>query len=235
MSVLKKVPVIAIDGPGGVGKTTVTALLAQRLRYHVLVSGFIYRFITLLALENKVAVNDEAVLVDMVKQSAQLNIHFVAVGERITVHWDDKDISDTISSEEYASQASQLAAFPRLRQALLQYQRSFACLPGLVAEGRDMGTVVFPEAAVKIFLTATLMERARRRHEQLKNKPKHATLQALQERLRQRDERDRQRKIAPLIQAEDAIMIDTSTINADQVVSRIIDLLPGTIDLEIKH
>lgn len=213
-------PVITIDGPSGSGKGTIAGLLAQQLRWNLLDSGALYRLLAFAAGNHGVELSNEASLKLL---AAHLDVQFSAAtngqGQRIILEGDD--VSQAIRSETVAAGASQVAALPTVREALLQRQRAFQEAPGLVADGRDMGTVVFPDAALKIFLTASAEERARRRYLQLKAKGDDVSLSSLLDEIRARDERDTQRAVAPLKPAADAIQLDSTELSIDQVLERI--------------
>jgi cytidylate kinase len=213
-------PVITIDGPSGSGKGTIAGLLAQQLRWNLLDSGALYRLLAFAAGNHGVELSNEASLKLL---AAHLDVQFSAAtngqGQRIILEGDD--VSQAIRSETVAAGASQVAALHTVREALLQRQRAFQEAPGLVADGRDMGTVVFPEAPLKIFLTASAEERARRRYLQLKAKGDDVSLSSLLDEIRARDERDTQRAVAPLKPAADAIQLDSTELSIDQVLERI--------------
>ncbi len=219
-----RVPVIAIDGPVGTGKGTLSQLLANRLGFSVLDSGAIYRLLGLAAQRRGIRVVDEPALVDL---AGTLEVSFAASegNEPVRVMLGREDVTEEIRSERCAAAASQLAARPPIRQALLDLQRSFRRSPGLVADGRDMGTVVFPDADVKIFLTATADERARRRHKQLIGKGIDVNLAQLLADINRRDGRDRERMAAPLKPAEGAIVIDTTGLEIGTVLNRVIAIV----------
>ncbi len=213
------VPVFTIDGPGGAGKGTVSGLLARELGWHYLDSGALYRLLALVALRRGVAVDDEEALVSL---AGAMDIEFEPEG---VIRLDGEDVSSAIRQEEVGNAASHVAASDAVRQALLQKQRDFRRAPGLVADGRDMGTVVFPDAGNKVFLTASAEERARRRYKQLMDKGIDVNLADLLTDIRERDERDSNRAVSPLRPAADAVQIDTTSLSIDQVVQKLLDLL----------
>ena len=214
--------VIAIDGPSGSGKGTVCSRLARQLGWHLLDSGALYRLLALAAGRHGIALDNAAALETL---AANLDVRFVAGeegmhGQRILL--EGEEIGDELRTEQAGAGASQVAALPGVRSALLQRQRDFRVAPGLIADGRDMGTVVFPDAPLKVFLTASAEERARRRYLQLKEKVADVTLASLLEEIRARDERDMQRPVAPLKPASDAILLDSTELSIEQVLERIL-------------
>ena len=205
------VPVITIDGPSGSGKGTVTQLVARRLGWRVLDSGALYRLVGLATSKSGVGFENQNKISDIANK---LNVEFN--GEKILL--DGEDVTDVIRTEAAGNDASRVAAMPAVRATLLDWQRQYARAPGLVADGRDMGTTVFPAAKVKIFLTASAQERAKRRHKQLKEKGLPANLAALTAEIEERDARDRGRAASPLVPAPDAIEIDSTGMDIDRVV-----------------
>ena len=214
-----EVPVITLDGPGGSGKGTVCLRLAEKLGWHILDSGSLYRLTALEALRAHRA--DESKLIEIAEN---MEIEYVPDGGRLKVLLQGDDVTDAIRDEQVGSRASEIAAMAGVRHALLERQRAFAEPPGLLADGRDMGTVVFPHAQLKIFLTASPQERAIRRYKQLKEKGIDANLPELVAELEARDKRDSERETAPLKAAEDAILLDTTAMSIDQVVDRVMQL-----------
>lgn len=216
------VPVIAIDGPSGAGKGTVSRLVAARLGWHLLDSGALYRLVALAAWQRGVAFDDAEALGALVDD---IDIDFDVTDsgeERIVL--DGREVTDRIRTEKCGELASKVAAVPAVREALVAKQHAFAEAPGLVADGRDMGTVIFPAAPLKIFLTASAEERAHRRHKQLKQKGIGGTFAALYEDIRRRDRRDSERSAAPLTAAHDAHTLDTTSLKIDEVVKIVVDL-----------
>ena len=213
-------PVITVDGPGGSGKGTLSGMLAARLGWHLLDSGALYRLLAFAAQKRGTDLADEQALVEL---AATLDVQFIADAEggeqRIMLEGDD--VSRTIRTETVGAGASRVAALPAVRQALLARQQAFRETPGLVADGRDMGTVVFPDAQLKIFLTASPEIRAERRYRQLLEKGETASLAGLLDEINARDERDMNRSIAPLRPAEDAVLIDSSHMSIENVLETV--------------
>ncbi|KUJ72221.1 (d)CMP kinase [Thiomicrospira sp. WB1] len=211
------IPVIAIDGPSGVGKGTLAQFLCEHYGFHLLDSGAIYRTLAYGVTHNDLDIEDEKAIVDLARA---LPVRF----ENGEVLYEDETITRAIRTETVAAVASQVAAIQPVRAALLQRQRDFAKAPGLVADGRDMGTVVFPQAPVKLFLTASAEERAKRRVIQLKNQGVDANIAQITQDIEQRDARDRTRQSSPLIPADDAVEIDTTSLSIDEVCQQAIRL-----------
>lgn len=210
------IPVVAIDGPSASGKGTIAQLVAQALGFHYLDSGALYRIIALAAKRRGISWQDETQLAELART---LDIRF----ENGCIHVDGTEVSDEVRTEEMGRGASQVAVHRALRNALLELQHSFRKAPGLVADGRDMGSVVFPDAPVKIFLTASAEIRAERRYKQLMEKGIHANLPDILQDLRKRDARDRQRSVAPLQQCADAKLLETSDLTIEQAVEAVLE------------
>jgi CMP/dCMP kinase len=216
-----QVPVLAIDGPSGSGKGTISRRVASQLGWHLLDSGALYRIVALAGRLADLPSSDEA---GHAQLAASMRVRFgmtAAGGEQILLGEGERDITGEIRTEEAGQEASRVAVWPQVRSALLQRQRSFAHPPGLVADGRDMGTVVFPEAPLKIYLTASSEERARRRYNQLKDKGSGASLAALSLEIAERDRRDSTRAVAPLKPAADAVLLDSTHLTIAEVVERV--------------
>ena len=217
------IPVITIDGPSGSGKGTLSRKLAQHLGYAFLDSGALYRILALTAHKHAVELDDIARLAEL---AVDLDVTFDIAshhGERVLL--EGKDVTLDVRTESCGNDASKIAALPQVREALLARQRGFRRSPGLVADGRDMGTVVFPDAKLKIFLTANQEERARRRHKQLKQQGIGVSLESLLRELAERDKRDANRGVAPLKPAEDAIIVDSTALSIQEVFKHTLDLV----------
>jgi cytidylate kinase len=225
------VPVMTIDGPSGSGKGTVSRAAARALGWALLDSGALYRLVALAARQAGISLEDGPALARL---AGQIDLQFGsdAAGEEV-VRLDGQEVTRAIRTEGAGNDASKVAALPVVRTALLERQRRFAVPPGLVADGRDMGTVVFPQAEVKIFLTASASERAARRHKQLKEKGVAANLAALSLEIAERDLRDMNRAASPLVASADAILLDTTGMSVDAVVERVLGLARERLSLEL--
>lgn len=204
-----KIPVIAIDGPSASGKGTIAQLVARKLGFHYLDSGALYRLVALKAIQLDADMQNSGQLAEIARN---LNVYF----KDEQIYLDGKIVTDDIRTEQCGIAASQLAAYPQVRAALTERQRAFRQLPGLVTDGRDMGSVIFPDAILKIYLTASAGERAQRRHKQLIEKGMSANITDLLQDIQKRDERDSNRSIAPLQQGADAKLLDTTSLTISQ-------------------
>ncbi|TCJ96229.1 cytidylate kinase [Volucribacter psittacicida] len=209
--------IITVDGPSGAGKGTLCYALAQKLGFALLDSGAIYRVTALAALKKAIDLADETQLAQL---ASELDIQFLAEQGEVKVLLDGQDVSAEIRTQPVAEAASKVAVFAQVRAALLQRQRDFARNNGLIADGRDMGTVVFPEASVKLFLDASAEERAKRRLKQLQSKGINGNFSQILAEIKERDLRDRNRAVAPLIPAQDALLLDSTTLSIEQVVEQ---------------
>ena len=212
---MNNTPVIAIDGPSASGKGTVAQRVAERLRFHYLDSGALYRLVAYTAIQSEVDLTDETELSGIAR-----DLDVVFTGAKILLK--GEDVADAIRAEVCSNGASKVAAYPQVRASLLDRQRAVHQMPGLVADGRDMGSVVFPDAALKIFLTADAETRAQRRYKQLMEKGIDANISTLLQDIRDRDARDINRSVAPLQQGADAILLDTTSLNIAQAVDEVL-------------
>ncbi|MFI3246433.1 MAG: (d)CMP kinase [Ferrimonas sp.] len=210
--------VITIDGPSGAGKGTICQLLAERLGWLLLDSGATFHVCALAALHHNVDLSNEDALAPL---AAHLDVQFIPQADGVRVILEGEDVTPAIRSQECADAASKIAVFPKVREALLRRQRAFRQAPGLIADGRDMGTVVFPDADAKIYLTASAEARAQRRYDQLKGKGYDVSIERLLTEIQERDYRDVNRPVAPLKPAEDALEIDTTALTIEQVVETV--------------
>lgn len=218
------VPVITIDGPSGTGKGTISLQLAKRLGWHFLDSGALYRLVAFGAQQQGLGLDDSGALADYARH---LPVQFISQEglSELTIYLNNQDVSQDIRSESAGNAASKVAAMGPVRDALLARQRDFRQPPGLVADGRDMGTTVFPDADLKIYLTASPKIRAQRRYKQLKEKGIDVSLSALVKDITERDERDANRSVSPLKPAADAVLVDTSSLTIDEVMALVMSLV----------
>jgi CMP/dCMP kinase len=215
---IETVPVITIDGPTGSGKGTISRQLARDLGWQLLDSGALYRLVALVAANKSIDVEDETRLT---AAAAEMAVNFSSAADEEQIFLDGVDVTAQLRTEERGASASKVAGLPRVREALLERQRNLATSPGLIADGRDMGTVVFPNAILKVFLTASPTERALRRYNQLKDKGIDVSLPGLSREIIERDERDAKRKVAPLRPAADSRTLDSTGMTPDDVVRQI--------------
>jgi len=218
------IPVLAIDGPSGVGKGTVARIMAQKLGWHLLDSGAIYRAFALAVDARNIDVTDESALVE-VANNLDLEFKTETDSELVSVYLDGQDVSKVLRTEQTGEMASKIASIGVVRAALLKRQQAFAKAPGLVADGRDMGTVVFADAPFKVFLTASAQERANRRLKQLQNQGSEGIISQILADVIARDERDSSRKHSPLKPAKDALIIDTTELSIDEVITQVSELI----------
>ena len=216
------VPVVTIDGPGGSGKGTIAMRLAERLGWHFLDSGALYRLVAVAAMDRGIAPEAES---ELGRLAAGLDVHFGTSEDGMVVLLDGNYITGRLRSEAVSAFSSRVATLPSVRAALVSRQRAFRKEPGLVADGRDMGTVIFPDATVKIFLTASAEARAKRRYKQLKEKGENVNLSRLLDKIKRRDERDTTRAVSPLKPADDAHVIDSTEMSIDEVLNMVHKLI----------
>jgi len=214
------IPVLTIDGPSGAGKGTISRALAKQLGWNYLDSGSIYRSLAIAALDAQADLEDESL---MAQVASEMLLSFDC-GEELIVRLDGVDITHRLPTETTGATASKIAAYPAVRAVLLQKQKDFCQMPGLVADGRDMGTVVFQGAEMKVFLTASAEERAKRRFKQLKEKGIDANIEQITKDIQERDRRDSERTTSPLKAAEDALYIDSSNLTIDEVIAKVLKL-----------
>ena len=219
--------VVTLDGPSGSGKGTLSQLVAKRLGFHLLDSGALYRLVALSATKHSANLEDEKAIAAI---AASLDVRFDVQGDTAKAFLANEDVTAAIRQEEVGMNASLVAAYPLVRAALLQRQKDFAQAPGLVADGRDMGTTVFPHAAVKIFLTASAEARAGRRYKQLQQKGVSVTMAELVKDIEARDERDTHRAASPLVPAADAMLLDSTSLTIDQVLETILAKIYSVVD-----
>ncbi|MEE6076486.1 (d)CMP kinase [Avibacterium paragallinarum] len=224
---MQKNLVITVDGPSGAGKGTLCYALAQKLGFALLDSGAIYRVTALAALKKQVSLEDEVALANLARH---LDVEFLPEDNEVKIILEGEDVSRQIRTQEVAEAASKVAVFPQVRAALLQLQQSFANEKGLIADGRDMGTVVFPNAQVKLFLDASAEERAKRRYKQLQTKGINGNFAQILAEIEERDFRDRNRSIAPLKPAEDALLLDSTELSIEEVIAQALDYIRQKVD-----
>lgn len=218
--------VITIDGPSGSGKGTLSQMLARYLGFHLLDSGALYRLVALAAMKRNLDISNEQIITPV---ALNLNVRFTVSDHSMSVLLDDENVTEAIRQEAVGMGASQIAAYAGVRSALLERQRAFAVPPGLVADGRDMGTVVFPDAVAKIFLTASAEARAERRFKQLQQKGENVDKAALIADIRERDTRDSNRPVSPLKPAEDAVIIDSTLIGINEVFNEMLKVVKAKL------
>jgi len=223
--------IITIDGPSGSGKGTVCHILASKLGWKLLDSGALYRILAFDALQKEIALDNEKKLIEV---ALNLQVEFISNGVGIDTVLDGENVGNKLRTEVVADAASKVASIQAVRDALLARQKAFYQAPGLIADGRDMGTVVFPDASVKIFLDASAEERAQRRFNQLQNKGFDVSIAQILSEIKDRDYRDRNRSVAPLRPASDAVEIDSTSLTIDEVVAQVIDLVKLKLDLVVK-
>ncbi|MFZ7165741.1 (d)CMP kinase [Avibacterium avium] len=224
---MQKNLVITVDGPSGAGKGTLCYALAKKLGFALLDSGAIYRVTALAALKKQVSLEDEVALANLARH---LDVEFLPEDNEVKIILEGEDVSGQIRTQEVADAASKVAVFPQVRAALLQLQQSFANEKGLIADGRDMGTVVFPNAQVKLFLDASAEERAKRRYKQLQTKGINGNFAQILAEIEERDFRDRNRSIAPLKPAEDALLLDSTELSIEEVIAQALDYIRQKVD-----
>ena len=215
------VPVITIDGPSGAGKGTIAQMLALDLNWNILDSGALYRTLAYFMLVEQINSNDFDKNQEYIKENFKVKFDPGIIGEPVKVIFNDRDITKKVRTEEIARETSNLAADPRIRSFIKPCQREFMALPGLIADGRDMGTVIFNDAKHKFFLTASLEERAKRRQTQLKRQGSEVNMRVLLQELEERDKRDTEREHSPLRSADDSVTIDTSALDPNEVLEEI--------------
>lgn len=223
--------IITIDGPSGSGKGTVCHILADKLGWNLLDSGALYRILAYAALQKNIDLDNEQKLATL---AINLQVAFKSNGVGVDTILDGENVGDKLRTEIVAEAASKVASIQIVRNALLERQKAFYQLPGLIADGRDMGTIVFPDATVKIFLDASAEERAERRFNQLQNKGFDVSIAQILSEIKERDFRDRNRTVAPLRPADDALVIDSTSLTIDEVVNQVVDLVKLKLDLVVK-
>lgn len=227
---MSDINLITIDGPSGSGKGTVCHILAKKLNWHLLDSGALYRILAFAALQEKIELDDQQRLAEL---ALNLNVSFMSNGVGVDTLLAGENVGDKLRTETVAQAASQVASIQVVRDALLARQRAFRQAPGLIADGRDMGTVVFPDAPVKVFLDASAEERARRRFNQLQEKGFNVSIAQILSEIKERDFRDRNRAVAPLRPADDALVIDSTSLTIDEVVNQVLELTKLKLNLMV--
>lgn len=222
---------ITIDGPSGSGKGTVCHILAKKLNWQLLDSGALYRILAFAALQEKIDLQDQKRLAEL---ALNLDVSFVSNGVGVDTLLAGENVGDKLRTETVAQAASQVAAIQMVRDALLARQKAFYQAPGLIADGRDMGTVVFPNAPVKVFLDASAEERAQRRFNQLQDKGFSVSIAQILSEIKERDFRDRNRTVAPLRPANDALVIDSTSLTIDEVVNKVLELTKLKLNLTVE-
>ncbi|MBR0573232.1 MULTISPECIES: (d)CMP kinase [Pasteurellaceae] len=220
--------VITVDGPSGAGKGTLCYALANQLKFDLLDSGAVYRILALAAVKKNIMFDNEYILAEL---ATGLDIQFIPRNGEVVVILNGEDVGDQIRSAEAGQNASKVAAYPKVRQALLQRQRDFSTEKGLIADGRDMGTVVFPNAQVKLFLDASAEERAKRRVNQLQSKGFNANFDKILAEIKERDDRDRNRAVAPLVPATDALLLDSTNLSIEEVIKQALDYIQKAVKI----
>ncbi|MGX5173786.1 (d)CMP kinase [Aliikangiella sp. IMCC44653] len=222
--------IITVDGPSGSGKGTISQMLAEHLGWHILDSGALYRVLGIAVKRHAIDINNHQ---DVAQLARNMDVHFESNPKTNEVEpiLEGENLAKLVRTDEAGQAASQVAIIPEVREALLQRQKDFYSMPGLIADGRDMGTVVFPHAPVKIFLTASPECRAERRYKQLINKGVSANMRALLDSIKERDERDRNRPVAPLVPAEGAFVVDSSNLSLSEVMTQVLDFASKSLPI----